>query len=103
MGTTIITGLFTLMGAIAGSIVTAIIENDKKREQRIHNSLSRCANQIKAYFYLEKAYMDVLHGLTGDPVQTIQVRMRDKVQNENGIRPEMTASEANEHLKMLGH
>ena len=64
MGATIITGLFTLLGAIAGAIVTAIIEKDKKREQRIRNSLSRCANQIKAYFYLEKAYMEAVHELT---------------------------------------
>lgn len=97
----IITGVFTIIGTIAGAIVTALIEKDKKREQRIHNSLSRCAIQIKAYFYLEKAYMDTIHGLTGDPVQTIQVRMRDKVQNEKGIRPEMTVSDANSYLEML--
>lgn len=97
----IITGVFTIIGTIAGAIVTAIIEKDKKREQRIHNSLSRCANQIKAYFYLEKAYMDAIHGLTKESTQTIQVRMRDKVQNEKGIRPDMTVSDANSYLEML--
>ena len=68
----IITGVFTIIGAIAGAIVTALIEKDKQREQRIHNSLSRCANQIKAYFYLEKAYMETIHGLTGDLAQTFR-------------------------------
>lgn len=102
MGATIITGLFTLLGAIAGAIVTAIIEKDKKREQRIRNSLSRCANQIKAYFYLEKAYMEAVHELTHEPTQTIQVKMRDKIEKEKGLRPGMTVSDANDYLQILG-
>lgn len=101
METSIVTGLFTILGTIAGAIVTALIEKNKKKENRIHKSLFRCANQIKAYFYLEKAYMDTLHNLTGESSQKIQIRMRDKVQKENGIRPDMTVSDANTYLEML--
>ncbi len=101
MEAAIITGVFTVIGAIAGAVVTAISERNKKKEQRINSSLDKCANQIKAYFYLEKAYMDAVHELTKEPLQTIQIRMRDKVQEEKGIRPEMTVSEANDILDKL--
>ena len=39
--------------------------------------------------------MDAIHELTKEPLQTIQIKMRNKVQEEKGIRPEMTVSEAN--------
>jgi len=101
MESAIITGIFTVVGTIAGAIVTAISERNKKKEQRINACLDKCANQIKAYFYLEKAYMDAIHNLTGDPTQTIQIKMRDKVFDDIGIRPDMTASDANKMKELI--
>jgi hypothetical protein len=95
MDPSIYSGLFAIAGAAVGggcSVAATFIE---RRWGRARRDIRILADQVAAYYQLERLYKDEMAGLTGKAPKTIMEQMRTRVE-ENGayVRPTMTSNEA---------
>ena len=95
MDPNVYSGLFAIAGAAVGggfTIGATFIERSWGRAKR---DIRNLADQVAAYYQLERLYEDEMAVLTGKASKTIVEQMRTRVE-ENGsyVRPRMTSNEA---------
>lgn len=91
--------LLLLVGTLGGSIIGAVgamlsaMITSKRALKR--EALAELCDQVESYYYLAVAMSEALYG-NGEngSSKTILRNFRDTVQNERGIRPDMTPSTA---------
>lgn len=88
-------GLFAIAGAAVGGGCTVAATFIEHRWSRAKRDILNLADQVAAYYQLERLYKDEIAELTGKAPKRIMEEMRTRVQ-ENGAyaRPTMTSNEA---------
>ena len=98
MNEIIINGIFTLCGAMIGTLGTGFFmymqnKTDKESEM-LRKDLVRTANQVKSYWNLENLYCEALSKAIDKKTQPLKIEFRDKVEELNYDRPDMTERDA---------
>lgn len=101
MNEAIISGIFTLLGAIVGSVGVIVAGKISKRKVNLENKARQFAKQIEAYWNLESLYSDEFGKVTNTASKTVKEDFRSKVENMGYERPTMTANKAREIIKDL--
>ena len=101
MNEAIISGIFTLLGAIVGSVGVIVAGKISKRKVNLENKARQFAKQIEAYWNLERLYSEEYGKLTNTASKTVKEDFRSKVENMGYERPMMTANKAREIIKDL--
>ncbi len=94
MSDSIITGVFTLSGALLGGLITYLAARDTKKIIELRKQINILSRQIISYWNLEKIYSENLSNLTNKSSVTILKEYRDEVVSMDLDRPSMTANEA---------
>jgi hypothetical protein len=99
MNSEMITGLFTVAGAIVGGLATIAAARTERKWARAKSEILALAAQVAAYHKLEELYkieLTKLDPTRGKP-KTVMEQMRGQVQDIQGfVRPTMTAAQARE-------
>ena len=95
MDPNVYSGLFAIAGAAVGGGCTVAATVIDRRWGRAKRDIRNLADQVPAYYQLERLYKDDMAELTGKAPKTIMEQMRTRVE-ENGAnaRPTMTSNEA---------
>lgn len=96
MDGTLLGVLGTLGGAIIGGVSTYMAGNHQRDLARLQRQVGLLARQVSAYWQLEKAYVTALHKAEKGrrPEKSILEQMRASTEETHGVRPTMTAAEA---------
>lgn len=89
----ILTGLFTLLGAVAGGLLTFYGNKKLVRYEEAKKEMLKLSNQIISYWQLEKEYCAEVSKLTNKQPKTVLEEFRKRVQENNFDRPIMTENE----------
>lgn len=101
MNELIISGLFTLLGAIVGAVGVIVAGKISRRKVNLENKARQFAKQIEAYWTLENLYSEEFGKLTNTASKTVKEDFRSRVENMGVERPTMTANKAREIIKDL--
>lgn len=101
MNEAIISGMFTVLGAVVGAVGAIVAGKISRRKVNLENKVQQFANQIEAYWNLEKLYSEELGKLTNTASKTVKEDFRARVENMGFERPMMTANKAREIVKGL--
>lgn len=95
MDPSLYSGLFAIGGAAVGGVCTVAATFIERRWSRANREIRDLADQVAAYYQLERLYKNEMAELTGKAPKTIMEQMRTRVE-ENGmyVRPTMTSGEA---------
>ena len=106
---TIITGIFTLLSAFLTFIMTYLINKESEKQKRAIARKEYLLNQIKAFYNLEKLYIEEVYKLRNEIPETegskaldgIKKEFRRKNEDVVGTTIEMTALEADKELSRV--
>lgn len=101
MTTEIITGLFALGGAMIGGLFALLSQYVSAKKREKDYQLRKLADQVEAYWNLEKLYMEELGRCENNNAKSIQIAFRDRVEQEHGVRPEYTPSKVEKIMNNL--
>jgi hypothetical protein len=115
MDSTIINGIFTLLGVILGGAVSYFTSKDEKERNALNrqiNELSarnaslqkdiiRLCNQVASYWHIEKAYSDEVATLTHKKSGGVLKARRDRIEKRGYERPIMTENDTREIVNKL--
>lgn len=101
MNEVIISGVFTVLGAIVGAVGAIVAGNMSRRKVNVKHKAQQLAKQIEAYWNLENLYSEALGKLTNTSSKTVKEDFRSKVENLGFERPTMTANKAKEIIRDL--
>ena len=93
MTDTLITGIFTLLGAAVGGLLTFLGNKHLVDHEDAKKEILKLSNQIISYWHLEKEYYTVLSTYLNKSPQTTQLEFRKKVQENDFDRPIMTEND----------
>ena len=102
MNESIISGIFTVIGAIVGVAGTIIATKLSERNSNLKNKLKQMARQVEAYWTLEELYSKEFGKLSNTPQKTVKENFRTKIEESGVERPTMTANKAKEIVKEIG-
>jgi len=95
MKESIITGVFTLIGALIGALLTYFGNKRLVKFEEAKKDIIKLSNQVISYWHLEKEYYEVLAIQLKKPAKTIQSDFRKKVEEKDFDRPILTENEIN--------
>ena len=101
MNEAIISGIFTVSGALVGAVGAIVAGNISRRKVNLKHKVEQLAKQIEAYWNLESLYSDEFGKVTNTASKTVKEDFRSKVENMGYERPTMTANKASEIIKDL--
>lgn len=101
MNEAIISGIFTVSGALVGAVGAIVAGNISRRKVNLKHKVEQLAKQIEAYWNLESLYSDEFGKVTNTASKTVKEDFRSKVENMGYERPTMTANKAREIIKDL--
>ena len=91
-------GLYTLIAGIAGALITGLFTffagKSEKDQSRMKTQIVTLAEQVGAFWLLEKAYAQALAKAQQKSPKTVLEAMRAEVEKSNEIRPYMTKQAA---------
>jgi len=93
MTDTLITGIFTLLGATVGGLLTFFGNKHLVEHEDAKKEILKLSNQIISYWHLEKEYYTILSKYLNKSPQTTQLEFRKKVQENDFDRPIMTEND----------
>lgn len=102
MNESVISGIFTVIGAIVGVAGTIIATKLSERNSNLKNKLKQMARQVEAYWTLEELYSKEFGKLSNTPQKTVKENFRTKIEESGVERPTMTANKAKEIVKEIG-
>ena len=95
MNESMITGLFTLAGALLAGTFTYMGTRVDHRWSLARREIADLCDQVKAYHKLEALYADELSAFKKSHKKSVLQEMRSKVEAGNDLaRPTLTAAEA---------
>lgn len=94
MSEPIITGVFTLLGAILGGIISYLGSRNERKIELLKSRVNLLSKQVISYWNLEKLYSDEIGQLLSRPSRTVLQEYRDKIESMDLERPTMTEKEA---------
>lgn len=98
MNEAIITGIFTLLGAISGGLITYLTTRNVKEIKTLKSQVNHLSKQVISYWNVEKLYSDEISKLLTKPAKTVLQEYREKIQSMGLERPYMTEVEAKKIL-----
>jgi hypothetical protein len=94
MSEPIITGVFTLLGALLGGIISYLGSRNERKIELLKSRVNLLSKQVISYWNLEKLYSDEIGQLLSRPSRTVLQEYRDKIESMDLERPTMTEKEA---------
>ena len=94
MSEPIITGIFTLSGALLGGIISYLGSRNERKIELLKSRVNLLSKQVISYWNLEKLYSDEIGQLLSRPSKTVLQEYRDKIESMDLERPTMTEKEA---------
>ena len=94
MSEPIITGVFTILGAILGGIISYLGSRNERKIELLKSRVNLLSKQVISYWNLEKLYSDEIGRLLSRPSRTVLQEYRDKIESMDLERPTMTEKEA---------
>lgn len=94
MSEPIITGVFTLLGALLGGIISYLGSRNERKIELLKSRVNLLSKQVISYWNLEKLYSDEIGQLLSRPSKTVLQEYRDKIESMDLERPTMIEKEA---------
>ncbi len=101
MNESVISGVFTIVGAIVGVAGTIVATKMSERKTNFKNKLEQMSKQIVAYWNLEDLYSEEYGKLSNTSPKTVKENFRTKIEELGYDRPTMTANRAREIVNNL--
>ena len=99
MNESIISGFFTVVGAIVGVAGTILVTKLSERRNNLKGRLKQMARQIDAYWNLEDYYSKEYGKLSSTPPKTVNEKFRTMIEESGCERPIMTAKKSKRNSK----
>ena len=110
-----INGIFTIIGAIVGGIISYLTARDKKELTALHRKIEeqqekidsmkkyvvQLGAQVSAYWNVEKAYSEEIATMTNINAKTILQKHRDSIEAKGFVRPTLTEKGVSDILEKL--
>ena len=94
MSEPLVTGIFTLLGALLGGIISYLGSRNERKIESLKSKVNLLSKQVISYWHLEKLYSDEIGELLSRPSRTVLQEYRDKIESMDLERPTMTEKEA---------